>query len=78
MGTIQIKEELQHYIDHGDNKLLHMMQAMAKAYYEEDYTLQGEPMSIKTYKERIKNAKSRIDSGHYTTQEDLEKQIEEW
>ena len=40
MGTTQLKEELHQYIDQGDKKLLLMMQAMAKAYFEEDDLLE--------------------------------------
>ncbi|MEQ9286099.1 MAG: hypothetical protein RIG77_04275 [Cyclobacteriaceae bacterium] len=78
MGTVQLKKELHQYIDRGDTKLLHMMQAMAKAYFEEDYTLPGKPMSVQTYKGRIKEARFNIETGNFTTQEDLEKEMEQW
>lgn len=77
MGTTELKEELHQYIDQGDKKLLHMMQAVAKAYFEEDYTLHGDPMSGEDYKERIKEAKSNIEAGHFTTQEDLEREMKQ-
>lgn len=78
MGTIQLKKELHRYIDRGDTKLLHMMQAMAKAYFEEDYALPGKPMSVQTYKGRVKEARLNIETGNFTTQEDLEKEMEQW
>ncbi len=78
MGTAQLREELHEYVKQGDKKLLHMMQAMAKAYFEEDYTLPGKPMSVQTIKDRVKEAKSNIESGNFTTQEDLEKEMEQW
>ncbi|UXX80056.1 hypothetical protein N7E81_02915 [Reichenbachiella carrageenanivorans] len=78
MGTAQLKEELHQYVDRGDKRLLHMMQAIAKAYFEEDYTSPGDPMSIEEYKERIREAKSNIAVGHFTTQEDLEREMEQW
>ena len=78
MGTAQLKEELHEYVNLGDRKLLHMMQAMAKAYFDEEYTLPGKPMSIQAYINRVREAKSNIEAGNFTTQEDLEKEMEQW
>lgn len=78
MGIAQLKNELHQYVDKGDKRLLYMMQAVAKAYFEEDYTLPGNPMSEEEYKERIKEAKSNIEAGHFTTQEDLEREMKQW
>jgi hypothetical protein len=78
MGVVQIREELYHYIKEADARLLKMLYAVAKEYTREDYTLPGEPMSKETLKKRIHAAKSRIKDGQFTTQEDLEKEMEEW
>ena len=78
MSTAQLKEELHQYVNQGDKRLLHMMQAIAKAYHENDYTMPGNPMSVGEYKERIKEAKSNIEAGYFTTQEDLEREMEQW
>ena len=78
MGTVQIKEELYHYIEEADARLLNMLYAVAKEYTQEDYTLAGEPMSEDVLKKRVRAAKSRIKAGHFTTQEDLEKEMKEW
>lgn len=78
MGAAQIREELQVYIKQGDTRLLKILYAIAKGYTEEDYTLPGEPMSVETLKGRIRSAKTRIKAGRSTTQEDLEKEVEQW
>jgi hypothetical protein len=78
MGAAQIKEELYHFIEEGDQRLIKMLYAVAKEYTGEDYTLPGEPMSKETMKARVREAKSRIKSGQFTTQEDLEKEMKEW
>lgn len=78
MNITSIKEELHEYIDLGDKKLLHMMKAMAKAYFEQDYTLPGEPMTHQELIERIRQAKANVAAGKFITQEDLEKEIEQW
>ena len=78
MGTEQLKEELHQFVDKGDKRLLQMMQAVAKAYFEGDYTVPGDSMSVEEYKERIRGAKSNIEAGHFTTQEDLEQEMKQW
>lgn len=78
METARLKEELHQYVDSGNKRLLHMMQAVAKAYFEDDYTLPGKPMSAEEYKERIQDAKSNITAGHFTTQDDLEQEMKQW
>jgi hypothetical protein len=78
MGTAQLKEELHQYVDQGDKRLLQMMQAVAKAYFNEDYIVAGPPMSLEEYIDRIREAKSNIAAGHFTTQEDLEREMEQW
>jgi len=78
MGAVQIKEELYQYIEEADARLLKMLYAVAKEYTQDDYTLPGKPMSKETLKKRIHAAKSRIKAGKFTTQEDLEKEMQEW
>ena len=78
MGAVQIREELYHCIEEADARLLKMLYAVAKEYTREDYTLPGESMSKETLKKRIRAAKSRIEAGQFTTQEDLEKEMKEW
>ncbi len=78
MGAAQIKQELHHFIEDADTRLLKMLYALAKEYTSEDYNLPGEPMSKETLKRRIQASKSRINAGQFTTQEDLEKEMKEW
>ncbi len=76
MGTTQLREELHKYIDKADDRILRLVKGMFQA--DEDYTVPGEPMSEDTLKERVRAAKSRISSGQFTSQEDLEREMEEW
>lgn len=78
MGALKIKEELIHLIEEGDNRLLKMLYAVAKEYNRMDFTLPGDPMSEDELKERVFSAKKRIESGQFTTQEQLEKEMKEW
>jgi hypothetical protein len=78
MGAAQIKEELYQFIEEGDTRLINMLYAVAREYTQEDYTLSGSPMSKDTLVSRVRAAKSRIKSGQFTTQEDLENEMKEW
>ena len=63
MGTAELRKELHSYIDNAD---------------EEDYTLPGPPMDVETYRKRILKASNSAKAGHYTSSEDLEKEMEQW
>jgi hypothetical protein len=79
MNTSQIRKELHKYIDKGDERFLRLVHAIATNYKsDEDFTLPGPPMDAETYKGRIRNAKERVKAGYYTTQEDLEEEMEQW
>jgi len=42
------------------------------------YTTDGNPLTTQQYNERLLVAEKQIESGDYSTQEDLEKEIENW
>ena len=79
MNIIQIRKELHRFIDLGDERFLRIVHALATNYKnDDDYTLSGLPMDEETYKTRIHNARERVKAGYYTTQEELEKEMEQW
>jgi hypothetical protein len=80
MGKAELRKEVQSLIDKADERFLRMVNALAKSYEEEeeDYTLPGPPMDVETYRRRIIEASDRVKAGHYTTSEDLEKEMEQW
>ncbi len=78
MSTSQIQEKLLAVVEHGDSRLLKMLYAVAKEYTDENIILPGNPMTEKELKLRVRSAKARIHSGHFTTQEGLEKEMKEW
>lgn len=78
MSATQIREELKEYIKVGDARLLKMLHSVAKEYHSEDFTTPGKPMSVNTLKRRVHEAKVRILSGEFTTQEELEKEMKKW
>lgn len=79
MGTTELRKEAHSFIDKADDKVLKKVLALAKNQEEEeDYTLPGPPMDVETYRRRIIEASDRVKAGHYTTSEDLEKEMEQW
>jgi hypothetical protein len=78
MSATQIRQELRDYIKSGDARLLKILHSVAKEYNSEDYTKPGEPMTVGTLKNRIREAKVRIKAGQFTSQEDLEIEMDKW
>lgn len=79
MGTAELRKELHSYIDNADEESLKKIYALAKSHEdEEDYTLPGPPMDVETYRKRILKASDSAKAGHYTSSEDLEKEMEQW
>ena len=55
--------------------------ARIKAVFEEDivaYTAEGKPLTKLAYKKELLEAEAEIALGEFTTQEDLEKESENW
>jgi len=74
MDTTKIRKELHQYIDKGDDRFLRIVHAIATNYEsDEDYTLPGTPIET-----RIRKAQERVKAGYYTTQEGLEREMEQW
>ena len=79
MGTAELRKELHGYIDKADDEFLKMVYALAKNYRDkEDYTLPGSPMGVEAYRARIRNASDSAKAGYFTTEEDMDKEMEQW
>ncbi len=83
MNTAALKKELHSYIEKADNRFLKMVYALAKSYEDEEvivvgYEADGTPITKETLIEEAREASAQVKSGNYTTQEDLEKDVENW
>ena len=81
MSGAELRKELHKYIDHADDTFLKMVHAMSKEYKKSEiagYNVDGSPISLKDLKNRVKSASERVKDGHYTTQEEVEKEIRNW
>jgi len=81
MGVAELKEELHNYIDHADERFLKMVYAMSREYKESvviGYNVDGTPITPKELVQRVTSASKRVKSGNFITQEDIEKEVENW
>jgi len=81
MGATELRKELHSYIDHADEIFLKMVHAMSKEYKKSDivgFNVDGTPINQKDLKIRVKAASKRVKAGIYITQDEVEKEIENW
>ncbi|KKK90059.1 hypothetical protein LCGC14_2726890 [marine sediment metagenome] len=81
MSTAELRKVLHKYIDYADETFLKMVHSMSKEYENPDiagYNVDGTPITAEELKERAKAASSRVKAGEYFTQEEVEKDIENW
>lgn len=81
MGVQKLREELHDYINTADERFLKMVYAMSKEYKKSDiagYNIDGSPISKEILLKRVKTASQRVKSGDFISQEEVEKEIENW
>jgi hypothetical protein len=81
MGVQKLREELHDYINGADERFLKMVYAMSKEYKKSDiagYNIDGSQITKDILLKRVKTASQRVKSGDYITQEEVEKEIENW
>ena len=81
MGALELRESVLGYINTADEHLLKVVKAVIESYQENDivaYTIDGKPLTRLAYKEELQEAKAEIKRGEYITQEDLEKESNNW
>lgn len=81
MGALELRDNLLQYINQADERLLKVVKAVMESYWEDEvvaYTIDGKPLTKSAYKNELKDAVAEIKRGEFTTQEDLEKESENW
>lgn len=81
MGVPELRSELHNFINHADERFLKMMHAMSKEYNKPvivGYNTDGSPITQKDLRNRVKSASKRVKSGNFLTQEEVEKEVENW
>jgi hypothetical protein len=81
MGVQKLREDLHDYINHADETFLKMVYAMSKEYKKSDvvgFNVDGSRITQQGLVKRAKAASKRVKSGDFITQEEVEKEIENW
>ena len=81
MGALELRDSVLEYINTADERLLKVVKAVIESYQESDivgYTIDGKPLTKTSYKEELQEAKAEIKRGEYSSQEDLEKESNNW
>ena len=81
MGALGLRDNLLQYINQADERLLKVVKAVMESYWEEEnviYAIDGKPLTRLAYKEELNDAINEIKRGEFTSQEDLEKESENW
>lgn len=81
MTTIALRKELRQYINHADERFLKMVYAMSREYESSQvigYTAKGDAITKVELKDRVKAASARVKAGDFITQEEMEKEVENW
>lgn len=81
MGVQKLRDELHEYINHADEKFLKMVYAMSKKHDQQDvvgFDTNGIPISKNELVKRVKTASKRVKSGDFISQEEIEREIENW
>lgn len=81
MGVPELRNELHDFINHADERFLKMVYAMSKEYKKPEivgHNVDGSPITQEHLVKRVKAASKRVKSGDFISQEDVEKEIENW
>ncbi|WP_445712211.1 hypothetical protein [Flavobacterium sp.] len=81
MGALDLKNDVLQYINKADDRLLRVIKAVMESYWEDEtvaYTIEGKSLSRTAYKNELKEALNEVKRGETTSQEDVEKEAENW
>ncbi|MFV5693575.1 hypothetical protein ACM55K_16245 [Flavobacterium sp. LT1R49] len=81
MGALELRDSILESINTADERLLKVVKAVIESYQDEEivaFTVDGKPITRAIYKSELVEAKAEIKRGEHSTQEDLEKESENW
>lgn len=81
MGAPELRNKVIDYVNNADDRLLKVLKAVAESYHENDvvaYQVNGNPVSRKEYDSELELAENEIQSGLFTSQEQLDKEVKNW
>ncbi|WP_052250026.1 hypothetical protein [Flavobacterium sp. KMS] len=81
MGALELRDSILEYINTADERLLKVVKAVIESYQEEEivaFSVDGNPITRAAYKVELAKAELDIKNGNVISQEDLEKESENW
>lgn len=81
MGALELRDSVLKYINDADDKLLKVVKEFIETYQEEEIVAFGidkKPISRESYKASLLESEAEIKRGEYISQEDLEKESQNW
>jgi len=81
MGIPELRQELHDYINHADERFLKMVHAMSVEYTAPEpigFNPDGTEIDRDEFRKRIRAASKRVKNGNYISQDDIEKEVENW
>ncbi|MCV2485373.1 hypothetical protein OD917_10590 [Flavobacterium sp. SH_e] len=81
MGALELRDSILEYINTADERLLKVVKAVIESYQEDEivaFSVDGKPITRSEYKSELANAENEIRTGNVISQEDLEKESENW
>ncbi len=81
MGALELRDSVLEYINTADERLLKVVKAVIESYQKEEivaFSVDEKPITRAIYKEELAKAKLDIKKGNVISQEDLERESENW
>lgn len=81
MGALELRDDIKNYINIADERLLKVVKAVMESYWEEEtvaFTVDGKPLTKKMYAQELQNGILEVQNGEVISQENLEKESENW
>lgn len=81
MGALELRDSILQYINVADERLLKVVMAVIESYQEDEivaFSVEGKPITRAQYKSELFDAENEIINGNIISQEDLEKESDNW
>lgn len=81
MGALELRDSVLEYLNNADERLLKVVKAVIESYHEEEivaFSVDGKPITRAVYKAELASADLEIKNGEVISQDDLEKESENW
>ena len=77
MGAVELKNRIQTFLDHADERVLNIVNSVFENYYQDEtvaFHPDGSPMTRKEYKVALDTAETQIEKGDFISAEEFEKE----